>query len=545
MSVPSSKIELIRERFPVTCSLLADGVLEDVLGGVAGDFATDRFPELLEASLARISAPGHLPDLARLELLRGGAQSAAAGLPQQVSSLTVNPSVRLALLSWKHLPGLVGAGPGAVPEKGDEHVIAWVDPSSGALKTRAAQGEDLLALKIVTEGIDPDAAAAESGVTVGAVDDVLYRAARRGILLSPPSLIRRDPDFPRGEGIDDKFFVSPVFTIQWHVTQACDLSCRHCYDRSDISAIGLDQAMGILDDLRAFCRQRNVTGHVSFTGGNPLMHPHFLDLYRAAADRGMSAAVLGNPAPRRRIEELIRIQRPAFFQVSLEGLAAHNDYIRGEGHFQRAMEFLDVLRDLGVYSMVMLTLTKDNMDQVIPLGEMLRGRTDLFTFNRLSLVGEGARLEPSSLAEYEDFLRRYIEAARDNETMGLKDNLINIIRRREGMEPFGGCAGYGCGAAFNFITILPDGTAHACRKFPSPIGNVLTQGIAGVYDSAIARRYRQGCAECGSCEIRPVCGGCLAVAQSLGLDVFAQKDPYCFIDGRGGAAPGAAGGRKR
>jgi len=40
----------------------------------------------------------------------------------------------------------------------------------------------------------------------------------------------------------------------------------------------------------------------------------------------------------------------------------------------------------------MLTLTRANLDQVLPLTEILQGRVDLFTFNRLALVGEGASL---------------------------------------------------------------------------------------------------------------------------------------------------------
>jgi len=225
----------------------------------------------------------------------------------------------------------------------------------------------------------------------------------------------------------------------------------------------------------------------------------------------------------------MKIKMPAFFQVSLEGMKEHNDEIRGEGHFERVAKFLPVLKELGVYSMVMLTLTENNRDQVLPLAEYLRDKVDFFTFNRISLVGEGARLVPSNREQFSRFLEEYMEAARGNPIMGLKDNLINIIRRKNGRSPFGGCAGYGCGAAFNFITVLPDGEAHACRKFPSPIGNVLKQGIAGVYDSEIAARYRRGCAECERCEIRPVCGGCLAVAHSFGLDIFNEKDPYCFL----------------
>ena len=120
--------------------------------------------------------------------------------------------------------------------------------------------------------------------------------------------------------------------------------------------------------------------------------------------------------------------------------------------------------------------------------------------------------------------------ADDNSIICLKDNLINIVLQQRGMEPFGGCTGFGCGAAFNFVTLLADGEVHACRKFPSLLGNVHEQGLADIYDSEIARRYRTRTSACRTCSLRPVCGGCMAVTYSHGLDVFQDRDPYCFIE---------------
>jgi selenobiotic family peptide radical SAM maturase len=331
---------------------------------------------------------------------------------------------------------------------------------------------------------------------------------------------------------DESFFTSSTFTLQWHLTQACDLHCRHCYDRSERSAVALPAALKVLDDLQSFCRGRKVSGSVSLSGGNPLLHPDFTEIYRAAAERGFGLCILGNPAPRGRIEELIDICRPGFFQVSLEGLPEHNDWVRGAGHFERTTRFLRVLRELGVPSMVMLTLTEQNIDQVLPLAALLRGLVDDFHFNRLAMVGEGANLRLPTRERYARFLSEYLEAAARDPALGIKDNLINILRRERGEPPFGGCTGYGCGAAFNFIALLPDGEAHACRKFPSPIGNAVRDGIAAVYESAAARAYRAGCAACRDCAIRPVCGGCLAVAHGFGLDSLSERDPLCFFPGR-------------
>lgn len=155
----------------------------------------------------------------------------------------------------------------------------------------------------------------------------------------------------------------------------------------------------------------------------------------------------------------------------------------------------------------MLTLTRDNMNEVLPLAEMLRGKADVFTFNRLAMVGEGAGLQSVSQDEYGSFLEKYLAAARKNSCMACKDNLINIIHHQHNEPLFGGCTGHGCGAAFNFFAVLPNGEAHACRKFPSLIGNVFKQSISETYHGELAAKYRAGSAACSTCSIRPVCGG--------------------------------------
>ncbi|MBU4263348.1 MAG: selenobiotic family peptide radical SAM maturase [Proteobacteria bacterium] len=520
--------------FPVCFSFLDDRQQQQLLAENGEIFTPENLPSTITKLQESLQLPPYFPELARLELAFFQMQSMGfTAISAQIDQITVNPTLQLLKLNWKNLCSLLPESKHrghSSPQPEEEFVLIYCQPVTGKVVIREARDEDLLALKIVVEQIRPEAAAAEGKVAVGVIDRVLDRAAGQGILLKPPSAIRRNPQtFPRGEDIAESYFFSPVFTLQWHITQVCDLHCKHCYDRSDRVALPLAKGLAILDDLRSFCREYHVQGQVSFSGGNPLLYPYFLELYQAAVDRNLMVAILGNPAPRATMEKIIAIQKPEFFQVSLEGLLEHNDYIRGKGHFARVMDFLDLLRELGIYSMVMLTLTRDNMDQVLPLAELLRDRVDLFTFNRLAMVGEGASLQSVQPQDYAGFLGKYLAAARENPCISLKDNLMNIIRRQENQPLFGGCAGHGCGAAFNFFSILPDGEAHACRKLPSHIGNVFEQSISAIYHGEPAQRYRAGSAACVVCPIRPVCGGCLAVVHGFGLDVFKDKDPYCFF----------------
>jgi selenobiotic family peptide radical SAM maturase len=481
----------------------------------------DQYPE-------RCGSYAFLPDLARIEESGYRLLTSPPSVPDSLMHRIVNPALELIPVKWLNLPEFL-SNRDVVPEPGENYVLVLIRPGKKKVEIRKAGAGDFLALKIVVEEIHPRKAASEGGVSVGTIDDLLYRAEQRGLIVVPPSRIRRPENFPKGDIKDPDFLSSPSFTLQWHITQACDLNCRHCYDRSDRQEMTLKQAIGVLDDLYDFCQGHHVFGQVSFSGGNPLLYPHFDQLYREAADRGFMTAVLGNPMPRGRIEKILSVQKPEFYQVSLEGLKDHNDYIRGQGHFDRTIDFLKLMGQLKIYRMVMLTLTRDNMDQVIELAGRLHGLTDLFTFNRMAPVGRGAELSTAPPEKFPEFLARYLDAAKTNPCMGLKDNMFNLLQWQAGSCSLdGGCAGHGCGAAFNFVALLPDGEVHACRKLPSLIGNIYQNRLSDIYHSSSARRYRAGSSACRDCPVRPVCGACLAVGYGFGRDIFNEPDPYCF-----------------
>jgi selenobiotic family peptide radical SAM maturase len=515
--------------FPVSRKILGLSRWRRALAARPPDETLERFPDTLKTLAGKKNLPPYLPDLARLEWTYYQVGAEPAPIRPQSGPGFVNPTLELIRCTWQNLPQLwSGRGGGAAVTAGEELVAVWQD-SSGRVRLETATPGDLAALKLTVEEVAPEAAAQESGIPLAQIDAALRQARRRGLILAPASGLRRDPArFAPGMKVPDEFRAAQVFTLQWHLTQACDLHCRHCYDRSAREIPSLAQGLEILRQLHDFCRQRQVGGQVSFTGGNPFLHPDFFAFYRAATDLGLGTMVLGNPVSEEKLEHLTAIGKPLYYQVSLEGLEQHNDEIRGPGNFQRVLSFLRSLRRFDIPAMVMLTLTRANLRQVLPLAELLRPLADGFNFNRLALFGEGAQLELPEPEEYAAFLGEYLQAARQNPVMSLKDNLFAILLAQEGLEPLGGCTGFGCGAAFNFLALLSDGEVHACRKMPSLIGNLREAGLEELYDSTAAQQYRRGCVACRDCPEHPTCGGCLAVTASLGHDPFTVRDPFCF-----------------
>jgi selenobiotic family peptide radical SAM maturase len=528
MQLSTIKKTGLKDLIPVTLAVLRDHSRENCLDDLENSFSPDELTGVITAGTAG-SEIDFVSDLARLELAKKDVEK--DNYPDAVESVVVNPTLRILDLSWTGVDRVMerGSVESALLREEPGYLLVYKN-GKNEIVSGYAKESDLLALKIVLENPSREDLERESGLKLKAVEDIIDDACGKGILIKPVSLIARDPSgFSEAGILDGEFFVSEYFTLQWHITQVCDLHCRHCYDRSDRSPLPLERGIEIIDEFREFCDSRNVRGQISFTGGNPLLHPDFMEFYAYAAGKGLLLAILGNPASRKNLEELMAVQEPEFYQISIEGLKEHNDSIRGRGHFKSATDFLSLLKELKIYSIVMLTLTGGNMDQVIPLANFLRERTDRFTFNRLSLFGEGAGLSLPDGESYMKFLDEYLSAAEENPHMGLKDNLFNIFLHNRGEQLSSGCAGFGCGAAFNFVSLLPDGEVHACRKLPSLIGNINKTGLAEIYDSDLAGRYRSGTSACKTCSLRPVCGGCPAVTSSFGLDIFNDRDPNCFL----------------
>ncbi len=473
-----------------------------------------------------------LPDLAAVEQAscRLKLHQRPASHAEYPQGLILNPALEVIEVAWRGLLQIL-EGKLTEPQPGTEVLMFWRHPRSGAFRTGVASPADLLAFKMIVEELDPRDVAASTSRPVGVIDQALERAVLKGLVLSPPSqLVRKEHAFPVASPVAQRYMRTPAFTLQWHITQKCDLHCRHCYDRSSQEDVALEQGLQLLDQMRDFCLKNHVYGQISFSGGNPFLHPGFFSLYQAAVDRNLMVGILGNPVDEEMLQKLIAIAPPSFFQVSLEGLKDHNDEVRGKGNFDAVEAFLKVLSRHKIPSRVMLTLTEKNMAEVLPLAEFLRDKVDLFTYNRLSMVGEGAALQTALGRKYQAFIRDYIAAKSNNPIIAQKDNLINIERHQQEIELFGGCTGFGCGAAFNFVAILPNGEVHACRKYPSPIGNIHHNSLEEIYHSDVAGAYRQGPSECAGCHLHPVCGGCPAVTFGCDLDPLTKKDPACFIN---------------
>ncbi len=329
-----------------------------------------------------------------------------------------------------------------------------------------------------------------------------------------------------------------TFGFQWHLTDRCNLRCRHCYQHghSPRSERGLDDLRRMADRIFAALPGRRVS--VNLTGGEPLVLPHLFDLIDHLTTfpnlEEVNLITNGTKVSERIVAELG--DRPAIgtVKVSLEGAdAATNDTIRGRGNLERVRRNLGALGATGKPVVLMVTLALYNLGQIEAMVGLARelGLAGVI-FERFIPLGRGRELAAQVLSA-----REWGEAsARIARAAGAEVEAGDLLAYRAFWLVLGSggdddeLRGALCNLGDESMALMPDGTVYPCRRLPLPRGNLLDEP----FEAILARLSELGIDAvrpklrgqlCGVCGVGG-CAGCRALALALLGDVLAD-DPQC------------------
>ncbi len=153
--------------------------------------------------------------------------------------------------------------------------------------------------------------------------------------------------------------------LEVHLTDRCNLRCRHCYlgepAGRDLPLPGVEQLLEEFTELQGLV--------LILSGGEPLLHPFFWKLNDKLGETEFRVVLLSNGtlitpevARRLRVDEV---------QVSLDGLEGSHDLIRGEGSFHRAVRGIACCLEAGIGVSVATMLNRANLQDLEGLGRLL------------------------------------------------------------------------------------------------------------------------------------------------------------------------------
>src|SRR5512143_448936 len=200
------------------------------------------------------------------------------------------------------------------------------------------------------------------------------------------------------------------FFIQWHLTEACNLRCRHCYQgeraTGEMSLPEIKAVIGEVSDMIndwsgaydvVFSRSMNITG------GEPFLRPDLFRVLEEVRLRGFDIFLLTNGTLVDR-ERALRLSGLGIkcVQVSIEGPEPVHDSIRGKGSFAASAAGIAHLVDAGLAVTLNVTLSRLNataMKEVIAFGSRAGARR--IGFSRLVPSGKGSSLLSRMLSPQE------------------------------------------------------------------------------------------------------------------------------------------------
>ena len=329
--------------------------------------------------------------------------------------------------------------------------------------------------------------------------------------------------------------------LQWHITDQCNLRCRHCY-QTDYRERGPDfqQLLGILDQYEILLgalggNGKRIRSHINITGGEPFARKDFLQLLKEIRGRGIPFAILSNGSLLDQATvRFLKGLAPRFVQLSLEGGEARHDAIRGEGDYARVVRSLRLLKKAGIRTLVSFTAHRENFRDFPAVADQCRRLgIDRLWSDRLipEATGNGAGPETLSPEETREF---FSIMAAESTPRGILPRRGPVAMQRALQFLLTGERPYRCNAGFGLITVMPDGAVLPCRRLPIPAGNLFRDSLAKIYfESALLRRLRDPdliAKGCDSCAHATGCrGGLRCLAYAVSGDPF-RADPGCWLE---------------
>ena len=124
------------------------------------------------------------------------------------------------------------------------------------------------------------------------------------------------------------------FVLQWHIGEACNLKCKHCYqEKHKPISLKYNELLSILNQYRDLLKKLKLHGHINLTGGEPLCSPHFfklLDEFKKDEKLYTFSILTNGTLLNEENVKKISSYNPEYVQVSLEGGKKTNDYVRGK-----------------------------------------------------------------------------------------------------------------------------------------------------------------------------------------------------------------------
>ncbi|MDD4157224.1 MAG: radical SAM protein [Candidatus Cloacimonetes bacterium] len=315
-----------------------------------------------------------------------------------------------------------------------------------------------------------------------------------------------------------------------HVTNECNLNCKHCYARKGINKIEVASFNKLIDSLVEM-----ETKMIHLSGGELLTHEDIFEMIRYVKDKGMYLEITTNGILLNKdiLNKLKELQVDKIV-ISFDGaIAKTHDEIRGLGNYAKSLANLELGLEFGLPMAVNYTVMSTNYDQIEQALEIfLKYNIKFLNFRRFIETGEGKKIARAITSiEYLNLFKMVNRKRETDKRVALGGEPHRILMDKELVKKARKVQMGGCSAGKYFLSIDPNGDITPCGFIPITVGNIYQDEIKDVWkNSELLNKLRDRDSlngKCKDCVNKNICGGCRAAALGTYGDLFAD-DPQCW-----------------
>jgi SynChlorMet cassette radical SAM/SPASM protein ScmF len=345
----------------------------------------------------------------------------------------------------------------------------------------------------------------------------------------------------KGRADASKEMIPLLNTLYVYVAGCCNLRCRHCWidpstERGPDKFLSWERLKGIVEDALPLGLSA-----VKLTGGEPLLHPEFLEIVTGLKGLGLRVIVETNGTLLGPEEARVLKETKAFVSVSIDApFPEMHDEFRGvKGAFEMAVEGAGYLKEQGIPFQLISCLYRANAHLLPKMAGFARelGAASM-KINPINDVGRGREMaEKGELLTVREIIGLY------RDSLSWPNNGVRVIfdvppafvplRRLMGAQGFSTCG------IFGILGVLHNGDAALCgigahvpeMNFGSLLGGDVREIWEGCEVLNLLRRELPHGLKgvCGRCILRAYClGKCRAWAFWETGDVFAPLS-FCQV----------------
>jgi MoaA/NifB/PqqE/SkfB family radical SAM enzyme len=280
-----------------------------------------------------------------------------------------------------------------------------------------------------------------------------------------------------------------LFYIQWHITNFCNLRCRHCYQEDFSKAQDLDRRglKKVSDNLLETLISWNKMACVHLTGGEPILKPELFWLldYLNHSPFVDELGIITNGVSLNQaiLESLSAFSKLKKIKISLDGADDEtNDSIRPKGSFEGVIQNLALIKEKNRFEVIfMFTVMRKNYKGLLSLYKLCQD-LDLngLILERFIPLGRGKEMmnEVLDRHEWRELLETLFALFSVSKEEVLPYQAFEVIFREDGTELLGAP----CIVGRDGLCIMPEGTVFPCRRFPIAIGNLLNDSLKEIWE---------------------------------------------------------------